>query len=164
MKHILISLEKYRSLMQRACPEQVSSSTVSEQTSPPTVPEIEVPIIDETIEDTPSEGLSIEHILAIIPKRAQNKANSLLHLLQPHLKWTKRGEIVIHDRPIANSHIADLVKYTVMRHIHKRLPTGGTEYIAILASINTPRSLIVNEQVIELLTQPTPTPSAWHSL
>ncbi len=131
--------------------------TVPEQTLDPTVP-----LVDETREDTSS--LSIEHILTIIPKRAQNKANSLLQILQPHLKWNKRGEIVIHDNPIANSHIADLVKYTVMRHIRKRLPTGGVEYIAILSSINAPRSLIVNEQVIELLAQPAQTTSAWHSL
>ncbi len=153
MKHILIPLEKYRSLMQRVCPPAESNNEQSIEATPPEL----------------SDSLSIDQILTIIPKRAQHKASSLLHILQPHLRWNDRGEIVIQDKPILNSHIADLVKYTVVRHINKRLPLGGEDFLAILSAINAPKSLIVNERVLEILAQRVDTENTvhtaqWHTL
>jgi hypothetical protein len=151
-KHILIPLDKYRSLMQRACPPQEGAVATS------TVEYDDDSVTDSAPDSVPDMGLSTEHILTVIPKHAQNRARALVDILRPHLQWNDRGEILVRDEPIQNSHIADLVKYTVVRHLSRQLPIGGREYAAVLASINIPRTLVVNERL------PIEPPTTWQAI
>ena len=142
-KHILIPYAKYQSLLQRA--------NIPPAPEPPQSDDIQC--IEPTV-----EGMDTDNIISVIPKQAQKKASALLQLLQDHLKWNERGEIVVDGEPIPNSHISDLIKYTVVRHFSKKQPPiGSDKYFTVLDKLNIPRSLIVN-------TVPPPTKPDWFSL
>ena len=149
-KHILIPYGKYQSLLQRAN-IPTPSTNIDPSADIPSPSANIPPCID---------GMSVDDIIGIMPKNAQKKASSLLQLIQDHVNWNERCELVVGDEPIPNSHISDLVRYTVVRHFsNKRPPIGSAEFFAILKRLNIPRSLIVNTPQAE-----EPSPSSWYSL
>ena len=95
--------------------------------------------------DNSSEPMKIDNILQIIPKCARTKARALLCILQDHLEWCATGEIVSNGITIQGSHIADLVKFTVVKHFKRKPPIGSDTYFTLLSNINVPKSLVVND-------------------
>ena len=59
--------------------------------------------------------------VTLFPKSFQNRALHLLNRIskQQDMSWSDRGESLIEGKPLAGTHIVDLV-YNVMRSIHKR--------------------------------------------
>ncbi len=151
-KYVLIPHEKYTHLMRNAGPVSVRHS--SDDLSPNTIVE---PTLNE------HKGMTVESIVAVMPKNARNRARALLEVIEKHILWNDRGEIIYNGKPIARSHIADLVKQTVVKHFTKKKIIGGREYFDMLSEINVPRSLILNdlERHPDVARQPD---VAWHGL
>ncbi len=127
-KHILIPFSKYQRLIQNSGQSQPQTQTQ---------PDIEMIEHDKDVD--------VDSIVSILPKRCQSKGRALLNILQHHLTWNARGELVVNGQIIPTSHIADLVKYTVVRHFGKQKPPiGYSEYCTIIEDLNIPKSLIVN--------------------
>lgn len=145
-KHILLPYAKYQSLLKRA---QIATPTTIQTNSTIDIEEQE-PLVNDT--------MAIDQVIAILPKIAQKKAMNLLHLIQGHIQWDNLGRVIGRDGPIAHSHIADLVKYTVVNHFSKmKPPSGSAYYFEVLDTLNIPRSLKVNKTVQVLAHK-------WHSL
>ena len=139
-KHILIPYVKYQRLLQKSGQQNVEPKV--QETAQETA--ISAPHIDVT-ETEAEEVENVDHIIDVIPKRAKGKARALLSVLKDHIQWNERGEIIIDGAPIPNSHISDLIKYTVVRHFGKKQPPiGSDEFSQLLKVHNIPRSLIVN--------------------
>ena len=136
-KHVLVPIDRYQALLRKNTDPIPLTTHSLESEESPTI------IADDRV-TTPST-LSVEDITAMIPKNARHKAASLLQLLDAHVKWNSRGEIVIDGKVIENSHIADLIKFTVTNHFSKmRAPIGHHTFYKLLDKINIPRSLLVN--------------------
>jgi hypothetical protein len=90
--------------------------------------------------------MSINQIMDTLPQSAKKKGLTLLQLIKPHLNWNQRGEIVIAGQPIPQSHISDLVKFTVVRYFNMSKPPEGFQYFSQkLQDLNIPQSLIINK-------------------
>jgi len=96
--------------------------------------------------------LSIENILAVLPKRSRLNASSILQHINrdPDIDWNAKGEILINGTLIANSHIVDLLKDTAHNFKHSD-PVGVSEFYKALAKSNLPLGLLQNKARRELL-------------
>lgn len=113
---------------------------------------------EEESESTPS--LDIDDILLGIPKQGRRDASAILRHIQssPDISWNSRGELVVHGSVIANTHITDLLKYSLFQYKTWE-PTGVTAFYKALAESNIPTGLIRNPQSRTLLeTLKTPRP------
>ncbi len=145
-KYVLIPHEKYMHLMRNVGP--ISVRHLSDESSPNLIVE---PTLNE------HNGMTVESIVAVMPKNARNRARALLELIEKHILWTDRGEIIYNGEPIEGSHIADLIKLTVVKHFTKKTVIGSRQYFDMLAKINVPRSLVLNDLERQL-------DVAWHTL
>ena len=88
--------------------------------------------------------LAVEVIVSALPKKFRNKAMSFLtHLLnhpQPLINWDERGEVSIKGEIIPNSHISDLVKYTVSP-FKSFIPNGFYKFNEVANEMGLPKSL-----------------------
>jgi len=96
--------------------------------------------------------LSISNILASLPKKFRTNAGSILqHITRdPELEWNAKGEIIINDVTIPNTHLVDLLKDTAHNFKH-RDPNGVSEFYTALARSNLPLGLVQNKARRELL-------------
>ena len=134
-KHILIPYVKYQRLLQKSGQQNVEPPVLETTISEPHIRE----------EEKEEEVENVDRIIDVIPKRAKGKARALLSLLKDHIRWNDRGELIIDGAPIPNSHISDLIKYTVVGHFGKKQPPiGSDEFSQLLKIHNIPRALIVN--------------------
>lgn len=108
-------------------------------------------------EDTTQTGkgepsLSMDTILLGIPKQGRRDAGAILHHIQnsSDISWNTRGELVLHGTVIPNSHIADLLKFSLFQYKSWK-PTAITEFYRALADSNLPAGLIRNLQSRTLL-------------
>ena len=114
---------------------------------------------EENSETTPS--LDIDDILLGIPKQGRRDASAILRHIQssPDITWNSRGELVLHGSVIANTHIADLLKFSLFQYKTWE-PSGVTAFYRALAESNIPTGLIRNLKSRALLeTLKTPRPS-----
>lgn len=90
-------------------------------------------------------SLSVDTILLGIPKQGRRDATAILHHIQnsSDISWNSRGELVLHGSVIPNTHIADLIKYSLF-HYKSWKPSGVGEFYRALASSNLPAGLIRN--------------------
>lgn len=163
-KHILIPLEKYQALMAcsstsaGACHQALMADSIN---------------VDQ---DTAVGGVDNETIVNMMPLHARGRAKTLLSLLKGNLAWNPRGEILINTKPVQGSHIADLLRFVVVKHFGKlHPPIGCDEFLIELGKLNVPKSLFMNGPIqpaiqtlpkfmngpIQPHTVPTP---AWFSL
>lgn len=147
-KHILIPLEKYQALM-----------AGSNGNAGPG--------------DMTAGGMDNETIVNMMPLHARGRAKTLLRLLDGNLAWNPRGEILINTKPVQGSHIADLLRFVVVKHFGKlHPPIGCDEFLIELGKLNVPKSLFMNgpiQPAIQPAIQPVIQPHAhttptWFSL
>lgn len=94
-----------------------------------------------------SPQLTTDQIIAVIPKRWQQKARALLQLVRDHVEWDARGQLIIDNEAIRGSHISDVLKHTVVPSFSKREgPIGSREFATVLTEINAPQSLVINKE------------------
>ena len=123
---ILLPLDRYKALMQPPGPEVQSSSS------------------DVSIQQHAEPSISNhDQIIEILPKRAKQKATSILQLVKDHLTWNSRGEVTIKGQFIPGSHICDLLKFVVFNTVtRKKFPIGHKEFGSLLQQLNIPKSLV----------------------
>lgn len=111
----------------------------------------------------------IELIVKILPKLYRNKARALLAYIQKSkvLNWLENGELVFEGKTIHNSHISDLIKYSMKLYKNFK-PKGYEEFYLGLAKINIPEGILGNEElkdgVRELKEDDTHTECEWINL
>lgn len=98
------------------------------------------------------QSLSADSILIGIPKQGRRDAAAILHHIQnsPGISWNLRGEIVLDGTPVENSHITDLLKYSLF-HYKTWKPVGVEEFYHALADSNLPTGLIRSQSSRSLL-------------
>ena len=97
-------------------------------------------------------SLSIDTILLGIPKLGRRDATAILHHIQnsSDISWNSRGELTVHGTVVANSHIADLLKFSLFQYKSWK-PAALTEFYRALADSNLPVGLIRNRESRSLL-------------
>ena len=108
------------------------------------------------------------------PKYCRVKGRVLLELMIAHnVPWDDKGQIFDENkRPIANSHILDLIRFAVDNRSKGQPPIGWEQMKRIAVENNIPRQYLVNIDVIENISTPSikypspqseTTPSYFHS-
>ena len=90
-----------------------------------------------------SSELEDDIILQSIPATLRKKAALLINYLhkQPVITWNREGKLIVHDKVIEHTHIADLVKDALVSYKHFK-PVGSDVFYQNLGNI--PLSLISN--------------------
>ena len=94
---------------------------------------------DKTITHKLSDTIILSHF----SKAMQNKVKLLLRYIHenPKLLWTQDGEIIINNETIENSHIIDLLKYSLIPYKNFK-PIASELFLKQLG--NVPKSLLKN--------------------
>ena len=85
--------------------------------------------------------LAKEIILTFLPKKYKDKADILLKLIEKNsvLDWNAKGQLLVNGKAVPYSHIADLLRDSVIPH-HPFKPQGYKEFYKYLERV--PRYLI----------------------
>lgn len=86
--------------------------------------------------------LTQEAILKAMPGNIKTKARGILnHLIKNNFSWNSKGELIINQKPIENSHIIDLIKASLYP-FKNFSPVGLRDFIDSLIATNIPPSFI----------------------
>lgn len=91
------------------------------------------------------DGDNIDTLINIsIPTKYKDKLKKLLHYLkqQPGFHWNMRGEVIINNDIIKNSHIIDWLRDIVIPTENRHHPEGIHHFYQYLKSIHIPMSII----------------------
>lgn len=107
---------------------------------------------EEEIEGKGDPLLAIDDILRGIPKQGRRDASAILHHIQnsPDISWNARGELVLGGSVLANTHMTDLLKFSLFQYKTWE-PAGVTAFYRALAASNIPTGLIRNPKSRSLL-------------
>ena len=91
-------------------------------------------------------------LLATIPKVYKSRAESLLNVIEPHLKVNDRGELIepVSGKVMENTRLDDLIQYAVGVKRRAFTPRGWYEFLRQLRKINVPTSILNRETIHEL--------------
>ena len=78
------------------------------------------------------------------PKPYRSRAERLLSVLEPYVKWNERGEIIDikTNRPVERSQLSDLIQHAVRDRRRKISPTGWQYFLNQLHERNVPQMLL----------------------
>ena len=95
------------------------------------------------------------------PKPYRSRAERLLSVLEPHISWNERGEMIDEKtkRPIEQSQMSDLIQHAVRDRRRKITPAGWNQFLDILRDYNVPQMLLNLPTLDELKRKTAPTPS-----
>lgn len=95
--------------------------------------------------DTPA--LSIEILLATIPRQYHRQATAILNHIQKaqNLSWNKEGELLVDGKVIPHTHISDLIKDSFYKYKHWE-PEAVDIFYKELAKSNLPAGLVRNQE------------------
>lgn len=88
------------------------------------------------------------NIVSSLPKTLKNCGKLLIEKIKENpeiMKWDSRGQLVFEDRPLAGSHIIDLIG-DFMRERKGVDPIGWQVFARGLAKMNAPEDLVRNER------------------
>ncbi len=104
------------------------------------------------IDEHPGEKVSIDLLIAGIPRVYRAKARALLDYIHQSsvVDWNSEGQVVVGGAPIPGTHIADLVRHA-MRSYKNFNPKGLSEFYRGLRSMNVPLGLIGNPEALQAL-------------
>ena len=97
------------------------------------------------LEEMKSLNEEMRNYLNIVtPKPYRSRAERLLSVLEPHLKWNERGELIdsTTNRPIGNSQLSDLIQHAVRDRRRNISPTGWSHFLTRLRMHNVPHMLL----------------------
>lgn len=91
------------------------------------------------------------------PKPYRSRAERLFSVLEPHLKWNERGELMdrLTNVPINNSQVSDLIQHAVRDRRRNISPTGWDYFLERLREHNVPQMLL-NMPTLNELKKPPP--------
>ena len=90
--------------------------------------------------------LSSDSILSSIPQNIKYKARAILQHIEDNdenITWNKKGEVIINQNLIPNSHIIDLIKCMLYRYKNVQ-PEGLHQFRVALRDSNIPQTLVQN--------------------
>ena len=92
------------------------------------------------------------------PKPYRSRAERLFSVLEPHLKWNERGELMnsLTNVPIGNSQVSDLIQHAVRDRRRNISPTGWDYFLGRLREHNVPHMLLNMPTLNELKEPPPP--------
>ena len=114
-------------------------------------------ITEEKAEDKPEVTDDIETlVLETVPKKWKTHASKLLTQLKsnPNVRWSAKGELVLNDATIPNSHIVDLVNDLMRKRTSTSAPIGWSQLAKVLKDSNIPHELIGNKDRWQYITSP----------
>lgn len=93
-------------------------------------------------------------VLRSMPRTALNRAELLYDQLAKsnQINWNEKGEVSIDNRLIPNSSIKDLIGDSV-RKSQTTNPTGWSELAALMATLEVPHQIIVNQRRRDYINQ-----------
>lgn len=117
---------------------------------------------------TGTSALSVETIVAAVPKNNRRDATTILHHLErdPNITWSHKGELIVKGETKHNTHLVDLLKDAFYKFKHWE-PEGVHDFYRALAESNLPVGTIKNldrRALLESYKQPKPPgvlASAW---
>jgi hypothetical protein len=128
------------------------------------------------VSETKDQKLDVENIISSIPKKFAYKARVILnHIIHNTNKitWNDKGEVIINEKLIPNSHIVDLIKCSLYTYKNCN-PRGLKEFIHQLKDSNIPETIIqsgsgnvIPPPGIPVLAKPKKTSSlkwTWHKM
>ena len=154
----------YNQLLHKFLQQQNSSWTGVEKTTlsqpPPktktttntTTTPIATPISSDVVPPSSEDSQQNWENQAIksVPKIFRRKAESFLRYLKnKQVQWRDDGSVVIRDQVIPGSNIIDIVNTVMRSRSGKGIPTGTVPLIQYLKSINVPREIIGNEELLK---------------
>lgn len=145
-KMVMIPYDQYERLKSnRDEKPQVNFTPLPESTADKLLEREQDPPHDATPVTT--EEMSEDVILMGLPKVYYNRAEALIgHLRRSgKVKWNNRGEIIINDKVILNSHISDLIR-DAMKEYQSFNPVGKQAFYTALYESNIPTGLLYNKK------------------
>ena len=107
----------------------------------------DVQTVDTSIEESQIDVLENTFTYAI-PKNGHRKAMGLWNYIKDRkgtvLNWNDNGEVVVHGKTVPDSHLINLLKYTVTA-MSKREPMGYRSYYEALREMHTPSEFMVRQ-------------------
>ena len=78
------------------------------------------------------------------PKPYRSRAERLFSVLEPHMKWNEKGELIDPktNQPIVSSQISDLIQYAVSDRRRNISPKGWSYFVNELRDRNVPQMLL----------------------
>lgn len=90
------------------------------------------------------------------PRQYRSRAESLLDIMDPHIKYSEKGEIIdeVTGQPIVGSHIDDLLQHAV-RDMRRKVgePTGWQYFLDLMMRENVPRHIVGTPTYLEMTKQ-----------
>ena len=89
------------------------------------------------------------------PKPYRNRALSLYRSIEPHVKFTERGEIYGEDdKPIEHSRAEDLIQHAVRDRRRDFTPVAWDHFVKLLKKHNVPKTVLNRQTIDELENRP----------
>lgn len=84
------------------------------------------------------------YISLATPKPYRTRAERLLSILEPHMKWTEKGELIDSktNQPIERSQLSDLILHSVQDRRRNISPAGWDYFVERLREYNVPQMLL----------------------
>ena len=94
------------------------------------------------------------YISLATPKPYRSRAERLLSVLEPHIKWNEKGELidVKTNRPFERSQLSDLIQHAVRDRRRNISPPGWAYFLQELRAQNVPQMLLNLPTLDELKT------------
>ena len=104
-----------------------------------------VPYTSENCNAGQTKQINDDMIIQTIPKKFRSKAKMILEYIKDSISWTDKGEMVIRGEIYPETHIADLVRYSV-REYGKYPPKDYEIFQDFLKELNAPKGLIQQQK------------------
>ena len=100
-----------------------------------------------------------QNVARSTPKPFRGRANQLYNVMEPHINFNERGEIIDDNhQPIRESHLEDLIQYAVREHRRNIHPQGWSYFLEKMKKINVPKVSLNRETINELTQRKTSSP------
>jgi hypothetical protein len=87
-------------------------------------------------------------MLNTVPNKWKKHASRLLTHMQKNanVDWSQKGELILNDKTIPKTHIADLVNDLLRKRVSSQVPAGWEQLADALKDSNVPHELIGNQE------------------
>ena len=134
-KNVLIPHHKYLLLMEKLDKKPETNSNMTPERS-------ENPNVSEKVDISKAAKC-----INLLPKQFRKKGDMLIDYIITNgnntIMWNDNGELIYQQRVIPNTHISDLIYDSMIKRKYE--PLGVNEFYSGLAEINTPETLVMNE-------------------
>ena len=147
MKMVVIPYEKYKKLTKENNPipsvDKDNMSTEFMNNNPSKQEEF---LNIDSISDNKSQSIDMlneEDILDYIPKTNKNKCKLIMkHMKNNHMNWNSKGQLLLDEECIENTHIVDLLKDITSVNKKSQQNINSLHLNQLLANTHCPKSVL----------------------